>query len=118
MVLNDEKAMQFCAVLKSLQQDLQPVGALEEILLEKVAYEYFRTANAAQYESAESNLGYVSTDVLGNLVRYQTMINRQLFQAINQVERQQRLRRGEDIPAPLNLHISHDVSSVSDENGS
>jgi hypothetical protein len=79
MVLNDEKAMQFCAVLKSLQQDLQPVGALEEILLEKVAYEYFRTANAAQYESAESNLGYVSTDVLGNLVRYQTMINPAAF---------------------------------------
>ena len=43
---------------------------------------------------------------------------RQLFQAINQVETQQRLRGGEDVPAPLNLHISHDVSSVSDENGS
>jgi hypothetical protein len=86
--------------------------------VEKVAYEYFRTANAAQYESAESNLGYLPLDVLGNLVRYQAMINRQLFQAIHQLERQQRLRRGEDIPAPLSLDISHDLSSASDENGS
>jgi len=118
MQANDEKAMHYSAVLKLLQQDLQPVGALEQILVEKVAYEYFRTANAAQYESAESNLGYVPPDVLGNLVRYQAMINRQLFQAIHQLERQQRLRRGEDIPAPLSLHISHDVSSASNENGS
>jgi hypothetical protein len=110
MKLNDQKAEEFCHLLASLQQDFQPVGAPEEILVEKIAYEYFRFATAAQYEDAESNLGYLSGEVVGNLVRYQTMINRQLFQAMNQLERLQRLRLGEDVPAPFNLQISHEIS--------
>lgn len=117
MKLNDDKAMQFSAVLASLRQDLDPVGALEELLVEKVAYEYLRTAIAAQYESAESNLGYLSGEIVANLVRYQSMINRQLFQAINQLERVQRLRRGEDVPAPLSVQVLHDHASASEKEG-
>jgi hypothetical protein len=94
MQLNDDKAMQFSTVLASMRQDLEPVGTLEEVLVEKLAHEYFRIAAAAQYESAECNLGYLSGEVVGNLVRYETMINRQFVQAINQLERVQRLRRG------------------------
>jgi hypothetical protein len=39
------------------------------------------------------------------------MINRQLFQAINQLERLQRLRRDEDVPTLLNMQVSHDISN-------
>ena len=34
------------------------------------------------------------------VLRYQTTINRQLFQAMNQLERAQRLRKGDNAPAP------------------
>ena len=46
------------------------------------------------------------------------MINRQLFQAINQLERLQRLRRGEEVPAPVNLQVSHDGANLSEEENS
>ena len=38
--LNDQNAKDFAHVLAILQQDLQPEGVLEEILVEKIAYEY------------------------------------------------------------------------------
>jgi len=34
------------------------------------------------------------------IFRYQATINRQLFQAMNQIERLQRPRKGENVPAP------------------
>ncbi|PYX56281.1 MAG: hypothetical protein DMG76_15280 [Acidobacteria bacterium] len=104
--LNDQNAKDFAHVLAILQQDLQPEGVLEEILVEKIAYEYFRMAAAAQhYNDAALYVVNTSGGGPGNLLRYDSMINRQLFQAINQLERLQRLRRGEDVPAPLNVQI-------------
>jgi hypothetical protein len=37
---------QFTRLLRSLQQDLEPVGTLEEVLVEKIAHEYWRIAFA------------------------------------------------------------------------
>jgi hypothetical protein len=98
--------------LECLQRDMGPVGTAEEMLVEKIAHEYRRLANAAQFQNAESGLGYLSAGESGNLVRYQIMINRQFFQAMNQLERLQRLRRGEDVPAPLNVQVSHEISDA------
>lgn len=111
MTLDPQKAKELSDVLECLQRDVRPVGTAEEMLVEKIAHEYCRLANAAQFQNAESNLGYLSEGGSGNLVRYQTMINRQFFQAMNQLERLQRLRRGEDVPAPLNVQISHEISN-------
>jgi hypothetical protein len=44
--------------------------------------------------------------------RYQTTINRQLFQAMNQLERLQRLRKGDNVPAPLNLEVSGEPPTI------
>jgi hypothetical protein len=52
---------------------------------------------------------------IDRIVRYQTMINRQLYQAINQLERLQRLRKGDNVPAPLNVQVSHDAPTTSEE---
>ena len=110
--LNDQNAKDFAHVLAILQHDLQPVGVLEEILVEKIAYEYFRMAAAAQhYNDAALYVVNTSGAGPGNLLRYDSMINRQLFQAINQLERLQRLRRDEDVPTLLNMQVSHDISN-------
>jgi len=99
--------------LRSLQQDLEPVGALEEVLVEKIAQEYWRLGVAAWHEaddlSREKPFGRTSID---RILRYQTTTNRQLFQAMNQLERLQRLRKGDNVPAPLTLAVSHDAASV------
>jgi hypothetical protein len=112
MQLNDQNAKDFAHLLAILRQDLQPVGVLEELLVEKIAYEYFRMAAAAQhYCDAALYVVNTSGGGPGNLLRYESMINRQLFQAINKLERSQRLRRGEDVPTPLNMQVSHYISN-------
>jgi hypothetical protein len=102
--------------LTSLLQDLEPVATTEEVLVEKIAQEYWRLGVAAWYEAhalTEANpFAKMSFD---RILRYQTTINRQLYQAMNQLERLQRLRKGDHVPAPLNLEVLRDTPTISDE---
>ena len=47
-----------------------------------------------------------SPEVLDKLMRYETTLERQLYRAMNQLERVQRRRQGENIPAPLTMEVS------------
>lgn len=49
------------------------------------------------------------------ILRYQTTIDRQLYQAMNQLERLQRLRKGDHVPAPLNLQVLRDTPTISED---
>jgi hypothetical protein len=95
------------------------VGTVEEVLVERIAQEYWRLGVAARHEAEElgrpNPFGKTSID---RILRYETMINRQLYQAINQLERLERLRKGENVPAPLNLQVLHDAPAISDEENS
>jgi hypothetical protein len=52
----------------------------------------------------------LSTEALGvlanTIARYETAIENRLFRALNQLERMQRLRQGEKIPAPASVDIA------------
>jgi hypothetical protein len=115
----DVDKKRFNRLLKSLQQDLEPVGTLEEVLVEKIAMEYWRLGVAAWHEARElgENKPFYHSPI-DRLVRYQTTINRQLYQAINQLERLQRLRKGDHVPAPLNLQLLQDAPTISEEENS
>jgi hypothetical protein len=107
---------QFTRLLTSLQQDLEPVGTLEEVLVEKIAMEYWRLGISTWYEAAEfANPKPFSHTPIDRILRYQTTINRQLYQAINQLERLQRLRKGDNVPAPLNVQVLRDTPTISEE---
>ena len=43
---------------------------------------------------------------MDNLLRYETAINRQMNQAINQLERLQRRRLGDHVPAPVQVDVN------------
>ena len=45
---------------------------------------------------------------MGKLLRYETAIDRQLYKAINQLERLQRLRGGDHVPAPVQMDLNID----------
>jgi predicted transcriptional regulator len=47
-----------------------------------------------------------SREVLEKIMRYVTMLERQLYRAMNQLERLQRRRLGEAVPPPLALEVS------------
>ena len=110
---------QFTRLLKCLQQDLEPVGTLEEVLVERIAQAYWRLGVAAWHESAAlfKDNPFAKTSI-STIKRYQTTIDRQLFQAMDQLERLQRLRKGDNVPAPLNLHLSGELPTISEEDNS
>ena len=47
-----------------------------------------------------------SAEVLDKILRYETKLERQMYRAMAQLERVQRMRRGEAIPAPLSVEVS------------
>jgi hypothetical protein len=106
-------------LLTNLRQDLEPVGTLEEVLVEKIAQEYWRLGVAAWHEAeAFEKENPISRHRLPTTMRYQTTINRELFQALNQLERLQRLRKGDNVPAPLNLQVLGDLPTTSETENS
>ena len=47
-----------------------------------------------------------SADTLDKILRYETALDRQFYRAMNQLERLQRIRGGEQVPAPVTMEIS------------
>jgi hypothetical protein len=47
-----------------------------------------------------------SRPALEKIIRYESKLERQLYRALNQLERLQRLRRGEAVPPPLQMEVS------------
>ena len=88
------------------------MGTLEEVLVEKIAYEYWRLGKAAWQSQPDVAFAKTFSDFD---LRYETTINRQLYQAINQLERLQRSRAGEHVPAPVNIQVTHDIPRLAEE---
>jgi hypothetical protein len=123
------------SLIRRLTNAHHPVGDLEEFLIERIAFAMIRLRRAgrleAEYITAEIHPPVISEGLecsmapsvidpgvpasvgaLGanNLVscfqRYETAIENRLYRAINQLERLQRARRGEFVPAPEALDVS------------
>ena len=92
---------------------------MEEVLVEKIAQEYWRLGVAAWHEAeALGREKPFQGSTIPNVLRYQTTINRQLFQAMNQLERLQRLRKGDNVPDPLNLQVFGEPPTLSEQEDS
>jgi hypothetical protein len=42
-------------------------------------------------------------------LRYEAALERQFYQALNQLERLQRRRQGETVPAPVSVELAHRI---------
>ena len=82
------------AVRVDLHNHLRPVGPVEELLLEKMTIEYMRYRRLVEREQllCVHRPGYY-LDIVDKLARYQTAINRQLFEAMEELERVQATRK-------------------------
>ncbi|MEQ1852511.1 MAG: hypothetical protein ABMA01_13085, partial [Chthoniobacteraceae bacterium] len=47
-----------------------------------------------------------AAETLEKIARYETKLERQMYRAMAQLERVQRMRKGEAIPAPLSVEVS------------
>src|SRR5271157_1199561 len=61
---------------------------------------------SAQHDSRPAAATLPSLEVLDKILRYETKLERQMYRAMNQLERLQRLRQGEPVPPPLTVEVS------------
>lgn len=88
-----------------------PISAILEILDRRLSlFRYMlsdRKAAEAQAEAAEQAAAVLpAAEVLDKIMRYETKLERQMYRAMAQLERVQRMRRGKTIPAPLSVEVS------------
>jgi hypothetical protein len=93
-------------LLASLCEDLRPQGALQEILVEKIAMSYWRLHLGVGYETDFAGFKEVFLESSDRLCRYTTSVHRQLTQDMNQLERLQRQRNGEFVSAALSVDVA------------
>jgi CRISPR/Cas system-associated endonuclease Cas1 len=65
-----------------------------------------RKREAAEEQARQAVAVLPSPDVLDKIMRYETKLERQMYRAMNQLERVQRMRRGEAVPPPLTMEVS------------
>jgi hypothetical protein len=126
-----ENAAEYEELLHELRQDREPVGAVEEMLVEDMAVCRWRWKRAllceaglvrrnfardlmdTAFENPEcvqitDHLSLPLGPALDSILRYETTIQRKLVYAMNQLERLQRARKGEHVPAPVSVQVSGD----------
>lgn len=88
---------QFEAVRTDLYDFYQPADPIEELLVEKITVEYLRYRRLVEREEVlcAANRPYF-LDIVNKLARYQTAINRQLFEAMRELERLQARRKAKE----------------------
>ena len=140
IVLHHKKAGEdpedFAELHNKLIDDIKPQGAVEEMLVEKIAVCYWRLRRCLRAEhgailrnlviaedgdlsmfahpqksaAPHTNGEYMTSLIphgkginLNTLLRYEASVQRQLDRALVQLERSQRLRNGEQLPAPIEI---------------
>jgi hypothetical protein len=102
--VGNEEHQEYVQMLEAMRGDWQPAGALEEVLVEKIVAEMLRYGRWLALERKVLPQLYECRSV-DPIMRCQATINRHLFQAIAQLERLQRQRKGEFVPAPVSVDL-------------
>lgn len=116
--LPDEDEAALIALGKQLRHALQPVGALELVLVDRMVTALWRLRRVVAMEAeviqhyrdpARNSLRAVTNgeallydhgDRLGRLLRHETTFERSLYKALHELERRQAARHGAVVPLP------------------
>lgn len=111
-----ENRKAYDSVLQTITEALQPVGAIEEMLVERIATTYWRMRRVLEAEvevicgsGDYMPLGkqvYLASERAQNVARYEANLDRILFRAIHELQRIQAARRGESVAAPVVLEVN------------
>lgn len=126
---------EYDALVQRLTEANRPAGDLEKFFVQRIAFHMTRLQRAARLEaeyitgemhppvaapSAEDIIApaivepglpaaigaLTAVNLVSGFQRYETAIENKLYRAINQLERLQRARDGEYVPAPQSLDVS------------
>jgi hypothetical protein len=89
------------------KQTLQYID--RELCQLKWQQEQCRKREESEEQSRQAAAVLPAPDVLDKILRYETKLERQMYRAMNQLERVQRMRRGESVPPPLTMEVSERV---------
>ncbi len=114
VVARGESPMAFNQLRDNLITELCPQGELEIMLVDRIAAFTWKLRRVAKLEVDGLNdcwdeFGFYHRYYYQSwptFSRYEITIERQLYKAIDQLERMQRTRRGEQIPAPLAIDVT------------
>jgi hypothetical protein len=95
------------AAVKVKRRD-QVLRAIDR-MLEQYDWQKQRCSDREEAEESARQAAAVlpSADTLDKILRYETTLERQLYRAMNQLERLQRRRNGEFVPPPISMEMSH-----------
>ena len=133
VLLSDEDEVAFTGFRRSIYEQLQPEGELEELLADRVCSSAWRLrrlirVEAKLFELERKDFRGVDVgpaqsfkvaahghngDTFSKLSRYESAIERGLFKALHELQRLQAERRGEDVPPPAAVDV--EVTVVSEE---
>jgi hypothetical protein len=68
-----------------------------------------RKREAAEEQARQAAAVLPAPEVLDKILRYETKLERQMYRAMSQLERVQRMRCGEALPPPLTMEVSERV---------
>jgi hypothetical protein len=125
-----ESLRDYTALLEGLREDIQPVGALEEVLVEQLAFEFLRLGRLYKadaqttprvFNRLEENLRksermYCSGDdeqaegfaarASELLLRYGNTVSNQIHRIMDRLERLQEIRGGRPAAPRIDVHLS------------
>jgi hypothetical protein len=128
-----ESLEDYTRLLEKLREDIQPVGALEEVLVEQLTFEFLRLGRLYKAdmqvtprvfkrvekdlkENASSAFSLVDREeeAMGIrkelasevLLRYGNSVNKQIHRILDRIERLQRMRKGQPLPPKIDVNIS------------
>ena len=114
-LLKGESHSRYESILNGLWDTLQPEGKLEELLVEKLAsitwrYRRLLVADGAAFRESSQSADFVTLGVsdpgaLDRLVRYESSLERAFDRTLAQLERAQRVRKGQPLPPQVDVRI-------------
>jgi len=118
----DQDGAEYDNLVKGIRNHFQPIGFMENLWVERIAVEMLRSARLLGYE--QENLSNYSQAFerrsIDSILRFQAAINRQLAQAIEELERLQAERRAksnQDLPdAEVDNPVNEDGMEEQPEN--
>jgi hypothetical protein len=126
LLQRDERASHLRGLTQRLMVELQPVGELELLLVERVVSCMWRLRRAlrvevevleygrSDFQGEDEGLALAwmrKRDTLASLNRYEVTLERAMYRALHELERQQARRRGEAVSVPAVLDVSLSSSS-------
>jgi hypothetical protein len=108
-LLKGEPRGEFGSLLSGFRSHYEPEGTLEGLLVDKLAsivWRHRRLIIAMGKQEETISLGFDKiVGTLDLLLRYESSLERAFDRALSQLERVQRIRKGQPIPPTLNVNL-------------